>query len=49
MNESPLKIKSFMLAKEGVQLYNFLKEEKGEYTMSKQLLRSGTNSGAMIR
>ncbi|MGN6296262.1 MAG: four helix bundle protein [Ginsengibacter sp.] len=41
--------KSFSLAIEIVQLYKHLVDEKREYVMSKQLLRSGTSVGAMIR
>ena len=32
-----------------IRLYIYLKEEKGEYVMSKQLLRSGTSIGANVR
>lgn len=31
-----------------VKLYNYLKEDKKEYIMSKQLMRSGTSIGANI-
>ena len=31
-----------------VNLYKYLTEEKREYIMSKQIMRSGTNPGAMI-
>ncbi|MGN6343301.1 MAG: four helix bundle protein [Ginsengibacter sp.] len=44
-----LKDKSFSLAIEIVKLYKYLIEEKREYVMSKQLLRSGTSVGAMVR
>jgi len=44
-----LKDKSFSLALEIVQVYKFLVEEKREFVMSKQLLRSGTSVGAMVR
>ena len=30
-------------------MYNFLKEHKKEFILSKQLLRSGTSIGAMVR
>jgi len=43
-----LKDKSFSLALEIVQVYKFLGEEKREFVMSKQLLRSGTSVGAMV-
>jgi len=32
-----------------VKLYNYLRDHENEYVMSKQLLRSGTNPGAMVR
>ncbi len=41
--------KSFSLAVEIVGLYKYLIEEKREYVISKQLLRSGTSVGAMVR
>ena len=31
-----------------VRLYNYLKEQKQEFVLSKQLLRSGTSIGANI-
>ncbi|MBR2099796.1 MAG: four helix bundle protein [Eubacterium sp.] len=40
--------KAFDFAKRIVKLYNYLTDEKKEYTMSKQLLRSGTSIGANI-
>lgn len=40
--------KSMDFAVRIVNLYNFLKENKHEYVMSKQLLRSGTSIGANI-
>ena len=47
--ENILKNKSFSLAIEIVQVYKHLIEEKREFVMSKQLLRSGTSVGAMVR
>lgn len=41
--------KSFALAIRTVKLYKFLIKEKKEYTLSKQLLRSGTSIGANVR
>ena len=41
--------KSFLLAIRIIKLYNFFKEDKKEYIISKQLLRSGTLVGAMVR
>jgi four helix bundle protein len=51
MNEkqNPLKVKSFQFALKIVKLYTFLSEQKREYVLSKQLLRSGTSIGANIR
>jgi len=51
MNEkqNPLKDKSFQFALKIIKLYTFLSEQKREYVMSKQLLRSGTSIGANIR
>jgi four helix bundle protein len=40
--------KSFAFAVRVVKLYKYLVEEKREYTLSKQLLRSGTSVGANI-
>jgi len=48
-SKSPLKEKSFNLAIRVINLYRYLREQKKEYTLSKQLLRSGTNPGAMVR
>ena len=45
---SPLKEKSLSFAIRIVNVYKYLIEEKKEYVLSKQLLRSGTNPGAMI-
>lgn len=47
--KSILKDKSFAFAIEIVKTYKVLVEEKREYVMSKQLLRSGTSVGANIR
>ena len=47
--ESVLKEKSFALALRVVKLYKFLIENKKEYVLSKQVLRSGTSVGAMVR
>jgi len=44
-----LKEKSFALALRIIKLYKFLIENKKEYVLSKQILRSGTSVGAMIR
>ncbi len=44
-----LKEKSFALALRIIKLYKFLIDNKKEYVLSKQVLRSGTSVGAMIR
>ena len=49
MKESILKSKSFALAVRIVRLYKYLSEQKTEYILSKQVLRSGTSVGAMVR
>ena len=48
MKESILKSKSFALAVRIVRLYKYLSEQKTEYVLSKQVLRSGTSVGAMV-
>lgn len=49
MRENIVKNKSFAFAVRVVRLYQFLCSEKNEYVLSKQLLRSGTSVGAMVR
>ncbi|MCX6158537.1 MAG: four helix bundle protein [Ignavibacteriae bacterium] len=44
-----IKDKSFEFAIEIIKIYKFLTEEKREYILSKQLVRSGTSIGANIR
>lgn len=44
-----IKDKSFAFAVRVVKLYKYLCEEKKEFVMSKQLLRSGTSVGANVR
>lgn len=41
--------RTYALALRIVKAYTYLKEEKQEYVMSKQLLRSGTSIGAQVR
>ena len=41
--------KSYAFAIRCVNLYNFLCEEKKDYTIGKQLLRSGTSIGANVK
>ena len=45
---NPLAEKSYAFALEIVRVFKFLKEEKNEYVLSKQLLRCGTSIGANI-
>jgi four helix bundle protein len=46
---APLKDKSFNFAIRIVNLYKYLCSDKKEYILSKQLLRSGTAIGALVR
>ena len=48
MKKSILKDKSKAFALRVIRLYKYLCEEKKEYILSKQLLRSGTSIGANI-
>lgn len=51
MNErkSIIKDKSFVFAVRVIRLYQYLTNTKKEFVMSKQLLRSGTAVGALVR
>ena len=49
MKENALLVKSKGFALRIIRLYTYLKEEKQETVLSKQLLRSGTSIGANIR
>ena len=49
MRNNILKDKSFVFALRIVKMYKYLVDEKKEYIMSKQLLRSGTAIGALVR
>jgi four helix bundle protein len=49
MSKSILKDKSYVFAIRVVKLSQFLQAEKKEYVLSKQVLRSGTAVGALIR
>lgn len=46
--EKTVKYKSLEFAKRIVKMYKYLSEEKKEYVLSKQLLKSGTSIGANI-
>lgn len=47
--ENIIKTKSFLFSLEIVNLYKFLIQNQKEYVLSKQLLRSGTAIGALVR
>ena len=49
MATNAIKSKSFAFALRIVKPYQFLCEQKKEYVISKQLLRSGTAVGALVR
>jgi four helix bundle protein len=49
MGKHIVREKSFSFALRIVKLYKYLTEEKREYVLSKQVLRSGTSIGALIR
>lgn len=49
MKESNIRNKSFAFAVRIVKLFQYLSAEKREFVLSKQLLRSGTSVGAMVR
>jgi len=49
MKENAIKSKSFDFAVRIVKLYQYLCLDKKEFILSKQLLRSGTSVGAMVR
>ncbi len=49
MKENIIKNKSFAFALRVVKLYKYLCDEKKEFVLSKQILRSGTAIGALIR
>ncbi len=49
MSKSILKDKSYHFAVRVVNLFKFLQSEKKEFILSKQLMRSGTSVGALVR
>ncbi|MBD5781058.1 four helix bundle protein [Pelagicoccus sp. NFK12] len=49
MKENVVKDKSFVFALRIVKLAKYLQEEKREFVLSKQVLRSGTAIGALVR
>ncbi len=44
-----IKDKSFKFAIRTVNLYKYLQQDKKEFVLSKQLLKSGTSVGANVR
>lgn len=49
IKQDPLRTKSFEFTVRIYKLNQYLVNEKKEYIISKQIMRSGTNPGAMIR
>jgi len=49
MKDDPLKDKSYQFAIRIVKLSQYLQRDKKEFVLSKQVLRSGTAIGALIR
>lgn len=49
MKENVIKEKSFAFAHRVVKLAKYLKSEKREFVVSRQLLRNGTARGALVR
>ncbi len=49
MKENIIKDKSFLFSIRIIKLYKYLCEEKKEFVLSKQILRSGTSVGANVR
>lgn len=48
-NRGAIQNQSYAFAVRIINLYKFLVEDKREFVMSKQLLRSGTAVGALVR
>ena len=49
MKNNVIKDKSYAFALRVIKAYKFLSEEKREFVLSKQMLRSGTAIGALVR
>jgi four helix bundle protein len=49
MKDNIIQSKSIKFARRVIKAYKFLSEEKHEFVMSKQLLRSGTAIGALVK
>ena len=48
MEQNVIRDKSFAFSTRVVRVYQYLTKEKSEYTLSRQLLRSGTSIGANV-
>jgi len=46
--ESMIKVKSYRFALQAIELYRYLTDEKREFILSKQFLRSATSVGANV-
>lgn len=49
MSDNIIKDKSFAFALRIIRMYQYLREQKSEFVLSKQVLRSGTSIGANVR
>lgn len=49
MKQNVIKDKSFAFSLRVIKIYKFLTDQKREFVLSKQLLRSGSSIGAMVR
>jgi four helix bundle protein len=49
MKQNIIKDKSYLFALRIVKLHRFLIENKKEFVLAKQVLRSGTSIGALVR
>jgi four helix bundle protein len=49
MKENVIKDRSYAFALRVVKAYKFISEDKREFVLSKQMLRSGTAIGALVR
>lgn len=49
MGDSVLKVKSYQFAIQIIKIVRYLQNEQKEYVLSRQIMRSGTAIGALIR
>ena len=49
IQDNPIDQRSYLFALRIIKAYKYLTGQKGEFVMSKQMLRSGTAIGAMMR